>query len=296
MSPRDALQLFALSAIWGASFILIRIGVREIPPTWLVVGRLLAGILVIGAVALIGKRKLVPRAFIVPMLIVAFFNSAMPFLSFAIAGKTVDSSLSGIINASTTLFSALIAVGLRDSSLNSKNLFGVILGFVGVMIAVGGGLSRGHASLIGVVLLIVGSFGYALGGTVAKRSLAGQDLVGIVIGQLILATLMLLPVAALERPAGPPSLGPILAMVTLGVFASGFAYLLSYDLLSRISATQLSAVTYILPVWSLFWGWISGEQLGWTSLLGVGVILAGIVLLNAPQKPSTSSPMVRTVD
>jgi drug/metabolite transporter (DMT)-like permease len=90
-----------------------------------------------------------------------------------------------------------------------------------------------------------------------------------------------------ERPSSPPTLGPILAMIVLGVFASGLAYLLSYDLLSRVNPTQLSAVTYILPVWSLFWGWMSGEQLGWTSLLGVGIILSGIVLLNAPNRPAS---------
>jgi drug/metabolite transporter (DMT)-like permease len=293
MSTRDALQLFVLSAVWGASFILIRIGVAEIPPTWLVIGRLLVGSLVIGAVIVIGKRRLVPRALIGTLVIVAFFNNAMPFLFFAIAGKTVDSSLSGIINATTTLFSALIAVGLRDATLNSKNLAGVALGFVGVIVAASGGLSRGHASLIGIALLTVGSFGYAVAGVIAKRSLQGQDSVGIVLGQLMFAVLMLLPFAAFERPSSPPTLFPILAMVTLGVFASGLAYLLSYDLLSRISPTQLSAVTYILPVWSLFWGWLSGEQLGWTSLAGVGIILIGIVLLNAPptSKKSTSSPI-----
>jgi drug/metabolite transporter (DMT)-like permease len=293
MSPRDAFQLFGLSAVWGASFILIRIGVAEIPPTWLVIGRLLVGSLVIGAVIVIGKRRLVPRALIGTLVIVAFFNNAMPFLFFAIAGKTVDSSLSGIINATTTLFSALIAVGLRDATLNSKNLIGVALGFVGVIVAASGGLSRGHASLMGIVLLTVGSFGYAVAGVIAKRSLQGQDAVGIVLGQLMFAVLMLLPFAAFERPASTPTLFPILAMITLGVFASGLAYLLSYDLLSRISPTQLSAVTYILPVWSLFWGWISGEQLGWTSLAGVGIILIGIVLLNAPptSKKPISSPI-----
>jgi drug/metabolite transporter (DMT)-like permease len=287
MSTRDTIQLFVLSAIWGASFILIRIGVSEIPPTWLVVGRLIVGLLVIGAVALFGKRKLVPRKLLGTLLIVAFFSTAMPFVFFAIAGKTVDSSISGIINATTTLFSALIAVGLRDATLNSKNLTGVALGFVGVIVAASGGLSRGNASLIGIALLTIGSFGYAVSSIIVKRSLQGQDSVGIVLGQLALAALMLLPIAVFERPSSPPTLGPILAMIVLGVFASGLAYLLSYDLLSRVNPTQLSAVTYILPVWSLFWGWMSGEQLGWTSLLGVGIILSGIVLLNAPNRPAS---------
>ena len=163
-----------------------------------------------------------------------------------------------------------------------------------MIVAASGGLSHGHASLIGLVLLTVGSFGYALAGTIAKRSLQGQDAVGIVIAQLLLAALMLLPFAAFERPVSTPTFLPILAMITLGVFASGLAYLLSYDLLSRISPTQLSAVTYILPVWSLFWGWISGEQLGWTSLAGVGIILIGMVLLNAPPPKHPISSGVTT--
>jgi drug/metabolite transporter (DMT)-like permease len=292
MSPRDALQLFALSAIWGASFILIRIGVAEMPASWLAVGRLIFGSLFIWSVLLIGKRKLVPRAKLLPLLIVALTTNAVPFLCFAIAEKSVDSSIAAIINASTTLVSALIAVGLRDSSLGPRNLVGVMLGFVGVMLAVGGGLNAGNASFVGIVLLLIGSAGYAIGGTVAKKALGGQDSIGIATGQLSFALLMLAPFAFFERPSSLPSTGAMLAVLALGIVASGVAYLISYDLLSRINATQLSAVTYLLPIWGLFWGWVSGEKIGWTSLLGVIVILAGLALLNTPApKQPISSPL-----
>jgi drug/metabolite transporter (DMT)-like permease len=294
MSARDALQLFALSAIWGASFILIRIGVAELPASWLAVGRLIFGSIFIWSVLLIGKRKLVPRAKLAQLLIVALTTNAIPFLCFAIAEKTVDSSIAAIINASTTLVSALIAVGLRDSSLGSRNLAGVVLGFVGVMLAVGGGLNAGNASFVGIVLLLVGSAGYAIGGTVAKKALGGQDSIGIATGQLSFALLMLTPFVFFEQPSSLPSTGAMLAVLCLGIVASGVAYLISYDLLSRINATQLSAVTYLLPIWGLFWGWVSGEKIGWTSLLGVIVILAGLALLNAPPPKQPISSRVTT--
>jgi drug/metabolite transporter (DMT)-like permease len=292
---RDALQLFVLSAIWGASFILIRIGVAELPASWLAVGRLIFGSLFIWSVLLIGKRKLVPRTKLIPLLLVALTTNAIPFLCFAIAEKTVDSSIAAIINASTTLVSALIAVALRDSSLGPRNLGGVVLGFVGVMLAVGGGLNAGNASFIGIVLLLIGSAGYAIGGTVAKKALGGQDSIGIATGQLSFALLMLLPFAAFDRPSSLPSSAAMLAVLALGIVASGVAYLISYDLLSRINATQLSAVTYLLPIWGLFWGWVFGEKIGWTSLLGVIVILAGLALLNAPPtNKQTISSRART--
>jgi drug/metabolite transporter (DMT)-like permease len=283
-------QLVALSAIWGVSFVLIRTGVREMPGSWLAVGRLIFGALFVWSVLLIGKRSLVPRSKLGPLLLVALTTNAIPFLCFAIAEQTVDSSLAAIINATTTLVSALIAVALRDSSLGPRNLAGVAVGFVGVMLAVGGGLSAGNASLSGIALLLIGSAGYAIGGTVAKKALGGQDSIGIATGQLSFALLMLLPFAAFERPATTPSITALLAVLTLGVVASGIAYLISYDLLSRINATQLSAVTYLLPIWGLFWGWRSGETIGWTSLVGAAVILAGLVLLNAPpsEKPISS--------
>jgi drug/metabolite transporter (DMT)-like permease len=285
MSPRDAFQLLLLSAVWGASFILIRIAGHALPPAWVALGRLVLGGAFLWTVLLAGRRRLPPRSRLAPLLLVALFNNAIPFTFFAWGEQTVPSSLAAILNATTPLFSALIALGLRDSRLSGRAVLGVSLSFLGVGLAVSGGLRGGWGSPLGVALIAAASLGYAIATTIAKRTLAGLDPIGLATSQLSWATVMVAPLA-LAGP-GPARLEPAAlgAIAVLGVLGSGLAYLLYYGLLERVSPTQLVAVTYLLPVWGLFWGALAGEPVGWPSLLGVGVILVGLGLLNALGRP-----------
>jgi drug/metabolite transporter (DMT)-like permease len=163
---------------------------------------------------------------------------------------------------------------------------GVLLGFSGVLVVV---FSHGHDSgrysggapfFRGVMFIALASLGYAIATVIAKIKLKGLDPIGLATTQLSLAWLMVLPVALFG--AHPTAILPssIFAAIVLGVAGSGLAYLLYYDLLTRIPPTHVVAVTYLLPIWGLFWGYVAHEPILWTAYVGVTIVILGLVLLN----------------
>lgn len=290
MTRRDVFQMFLLSAFWGISFLLIRYSGEVFPPVWVALLRSVFGVLVLLGALRLGRHALPPARLWKPLLLVALFNNVIPWSFFAWGEQTVSSNIAAIINATTPLFALLIGLSLRESRLRGAVLAGVLLGMGGVALTVSGGLGGGHATVQGIVVLLLASLGYAVATTIAKRTLAGFDPVGLATTQLGLSAVILLPVALLgAQPAALTSRAAV-SVVVLGVVGSGLAYLLYYGLLARVSPTQVTAVTYALPVWGLGWGALAGEPVGWLSLLGVLVVLSGLGLINAPPgRPRTAT-------
>jgi drug/metabolite transporter (DMT)-like permease len=138
---------------------------------------------------------------------------------------------------------------------------------------------------LGVLFIAIASLGYAIATVIAKIRLQGLDPIGLATTQLSLAWLMILPVALFG--SHPVTIRPvsIVSAVALGVAGSGIAYLLYYDLLTRISSTHVVAVTYLLPLWGLFWGYIAREPILWTAYIGVLIVIAGLALMNSSSLP-----------
>jgi drug/metabolite transporter (DMT)-like permease len=165
------------------------------------------------------------------------------------------------------------------------------VGFAGVALVVSSGHGKGEVHCPGIVLVALASVSYAIATAMAKTQLKGFDPLGLATTQLTLAILLMLPVAAIgPRPSGI-TLQSVLAVGALGVFGTGIAYLLYYGMLARISAIQVQAVTYVLPVWGLFWGALAGEAVGVLSIAGVAIVLAGLMLLRAPGRPVSSEKL-----
>ncbi len=278
MKPADALQLLLLSMIWGVSFLLIKIAGVSFPPVWLACLRLLLGGVVLFVVLKAMKRPMFNRQNLPWLVLQGLIGSALPFTFFALGEQTLNSSLAGVLNATTPCFAALIGVLIGDSSLNSRRIFGVTLGLVGVIISVSGSLQL-EGSLLGVSVITIASILYAVVPYIAKRFLKGVDPLAIAFGQVMSAGLMLVPVALFSRP-GAISLPAIGAILILGVFGSGIAYALFYNVLPRVSATQASSITYVIPIWSIMWGALAGEHIGLETLLGFIVVLTGVILIN----------------
>ena len=286
MGRRDILQLLLLSAVWGASFILIAISGNSFPPAWVALLRLTFGAIFLWIVLRLGRRSLPQAKFLPTLIVVALFNNAIPWVFFALGEQTVPSSTAAVLNATTPIWALLISFAIQSARPNRFTISGVLLGFAGVMIVV---LSHGQNSqqhvtnaefYRGVFFIAFASLGYAIATTIAKIKLKGIDPIGLATAQLSLAWLMVLPVAMLG--AHPIHIQPssIVAVMFLGVAGSGLAYLLYFDLLTRTSATHVVAVTYLLPVWGLFWGLIAHETILWTADIGVLVVIAGLLLLN----------------
>jgi len=286
MSRRDVFQLLLLSAVWGASFLLIEISGRSFPPAWVALLRVTFGAAFLWSVLKLKGRKLPPRRLIVPLLIVAFFNNALPFTLFALGERTVPSSIAAILNATTPIWALLLTLAVQSARPNRFITTGVLLGFGGVLIVVfshgqdSGRYSDAAAFFRGVVFIAIASLGYAIATVIAKVKLKGLDPIGLATTQLSLAWLMVFPVAMLGAHPAAIQRSSILAIILLGVAGSGLAYLLYYDLLTRITSTHVVAVTYLLPIWGLFWGSIAHEPIRWTAYVGVAIVILGLILLN----------------
>jgi drug/metabolite transporter (DMT)-like permease len=292
MRLRDAIEMFVLSAVWGASFILIQIAGNDLPAVWVAVGRLAFGSAFLWIVLKTGRYELPPRRLLLPLGLVAVFNNAIPFCFFPLGERTVPSSIAAILNATTPIWALLLGLATGGAKATRLTGIGVVLGFLGVLGVVYGhaagataGPAQGGGYLVGVVLIAAASFSYGAGAVLARRWLGGVQPVVIATFQLTLAGLVLLPLAVFGPHAASIHWQSAAAVAVLGVLGSGLAYLLFFRLLARISSTRTVAVTYLLPIWGLFWGFVAGEEIHWTALAGVVVVLVGLVLLNLKTEP-----------
>ena len=296
MKLRDIFEMFLLSAVWGASFILIRLAGDDLPPVWVAIVRLAFGSALLWTVLKLSRRKLPPLKFAGPLLAVAVLNNAIPFCLYAWGERTVPSSIAAILTATTPIWTLLLGLAAGSARATRLTAAGVGLGFLGVL-----GVVYGHSSMIaaqagaggflfGVVLIAIASFSYGAAAVAAKRWLQGVEPVVIATLQLSLAGLVLLPLALFGPHPTVLHWKSVAAVTVLGVLGSGLAYLLFFRLLANISPTRTVAVTYLMPIWGLFWGFVAGEPIHWTALAGVGVVLAGLVLMNLrPQSEKTEA-------
>lgn len=297
MGRRDLLQLLLLSAVWGASFILIEITGRSFPPAWVALLRLSFGAAFLWSVLWLRRRTLPPHRLIVPLLLVALFNNAIPFCLFALGEQTVPSGIAAVLNATMPIWTLLLTLAVQSARPARHVIVGIVLGFAGVLTVVLSHGSQANGSVttaqfsLGVTFIVIATLGYAIATVIAKSRLQGLDPIGLATTQLSLAWLMILPVAAFGPHPGAIARSSIFAASLLGVAGSGLAYLLYYDLLSRIPSTHVVAVTYLLPIWGLFWGYVAHEPILWTAYLGVLIVIAGLVLMNrsAPSPASIAS-------
>ena len=289
MTLRSALQIFLLSAVWGVSFLMIRVAGEAFPPLWIAMMRSALGALLLWTVLAITGRKPPPRDRLRWLLLVALFNNAVPFTCFAWGERVVPSNTASVLNATTPIWTLLITMAAHRARAGWSVIAGVLLGFAGVVLVVLNQSSSEPASvtraqfIAGCVLITVGTIGYAIATVIAKSKLQGIDPIGVAASQVGLATLMVAPLAiAVSRPSHL-HLEHWLAIGVLGFAGSGVAYLLYFHLLTTISATHVVAVTYLLPIWGVFWGAMAHENIGGSTYIGVAVAIAGLVLMNLRQ-------------
>jgi drug/metabolite transporter (DMT)-like permease len=217
---------------------------------------------------------------------VALFNNAIPFTLFAWGERTVPSNIAAVINATTPIWTLLLSMAIHRTRAALLTIGGVLLGFGGVLVVVVSHASDPAANsspggvLRGTIVIALAALGYAIATILAKAKLQGLDPIGLATTQLSLAGLMILPIALAGAHPSTLRLAPLFAIAVLGFAGSGFAYLLYYRLLSQVSATHVVAVTYLLPIWGLFWGLFAHESIGLLACLGVAITIAGLILLN----------------
>ncbi|RXH54915.1 DMT family transporter [Granulicella sibirica] len=294
MTTRSVLQILLLSAVWGVSFLLIRISGEAFPPLWIAMMRGSLGALLLWSALFLTGHKPPARKHLPWLLLVALFNNAIPFTCFAWGEQVVPSNTASVLNATTPIWTLLLTLAVYRTRIGWNVIGGVILGFAGVVLVVLNQsatmpVSVTHAQFLrGILLISTGALGYAIAAVIAKAKLQGVDPIGIAACQLGFAALMVAPLALTLGHPTNLHLANWLAIIVLGFAGSGLAYLLFFHLLTTISATHVVAVTYLLPIWGVFWGFIAHEHVGPGTFLGVGITIVGLGLMNLRRGPAAA--------
>ena len=282
----------ALSLIWGASFLLIKLGVRDMSPVVLVLLRSTAGAVALGVIMVAMRRSLVSRDWrqrIVPFVIMAIVNALLTWALIAWGEEHISSGLASILNSTTTLWTAILIFWVIPTERPSAlNYVGVLVGISGVIILVLPDL-QAHGvsgSVLGVFAVVAASVSYATAALFARTKLRGMDVFQQSFGQLAVTSLLAVPIAAPSIPSMHLAWLSLGAVIALGVGGSGFAYLLYYYTLNTLGAVRATGVTFVVPLTAVFWGVVLlRETLAIPVVVGMVVILGGVVLTNIRRSP-----------
>jgi drug/metabolite transporter (DMT)-like permease len=286
MKSRHWILLVCLGAIWGGSFIFAKVAVAEIPPLTLVFFRVASACGVLWVILWVqGTLRQFPVKMALSFLMMGLLNNVIPF-SLLFAGQTaIGAGLASILNATTPVFTVLVAgVVFQQETLSVHKIAGILFGVAGVATMLSGSLSGLVTDPLWAQLSCLGAAcSYAFAATFAKRFRMLPPLVSAT-GQLSGSTAIMLPVAFLASGTwsfSDPSLTAWLNVLALGVFATAMAYLIYFRLLAEAGATNASLVTLLVPASALFFGWLLlGENLSPIQLAGFAVLLCGLIVLD----------------
>ena len=284
MKPQDIAELLTLAALWGASFLFMRLGAGEFGP-----------------VALSALRVGIASAVLLPMLfwkgqgallrthwraiaVVGIVNSALPFVLFSIAALAINAGLSAIFNATAPLWGAVIAWAWLGDRLSRARVLGLAIGFAGVLWLAWDKASfkpgeHGVSAMAAIAACLAATLLYGFAANYTKRRLSGVPALVVSTGSQTAAAVVLALPAAWLWPAATPSTTAWASVVGLALLCTALAYPLYFHLIDMLGAARAIAVTFLIPVFGLFWGAVFlGETLTPAMLLGFAVILFGTAL------------------
>lgn len=280
MKARDIVNLLLLAALWGASFLFTRIAAPAFGPFAIADLRIaIAAALLLPLLAWRGGlHELGPNAR--KLVLLGALNSAIPFALFAYAALSITAGLAAILNATASLFAALVAwLWLRDR-LTTLQWLGLVIGFAGVLWLTGAKAEfRPGGSGLAILAGLAATFSYGVAANVTKHRLGGVRPLAIAAGSQSAAALLLLPFAVVFWPDHAPGVLDWISVIALGVFCTGLAYLLYFRLIARVGPAKTMTVAFLIPAFAMIWGALFlGEEVTPTMLAGCAVILAGTAL------------------
>lgn len=283
-------MLFMLSLLWGGSFLFNAVAVREVPVFSVVAARVaLAALALHVAMRASGIAFPVHREAVTAFFGMAVLNNLLPFNLIVFGQGRIDSGLASILNATTPIFTMLIAhVATRDEKLGLAKGIGVALGFLGVVVLFSGRDLFGagtQGQLLGQGACLAAALAYGFAGIYGRRfARLGIAPIAVAAGQVTMSSLVMVPLALIvDRPfAGPmPSLPALASLVALALASSAAAYILFFRILARAGATAVSLVTLLIPCWAIALGaLVLGERLELRAVIGFLIIAAGLLIID----------------
>ena len=284
MNLRDTGELLLLAALWGASFLFMRLGATEFGPVALSALRVGGATLVLlPLLAWYGQSAALRRHWRA-MAVIGVVNSALPFVLFSVAALAINAGLSSIFNATAPLWGALIAWAWLGDRLTRMRVAGLGLGFAGVLWLAWDKASfrpgeHGVSAMVAIVACLAATLCYGFAANYAKRRLADVPPLAVATGSQLAATLVLLLPAWWLWPAATPSSIAWSSVVGLALLCTALAYLLYFRLIAKLGAARAISVAFLLPLFGVLWGALFlGEAVTPAMGIGCAVILLGTAM------------------
>jgi len=276
-SWRTPVELTLLGAVWGGSFLFMRVAAADFGPFALVEVRLALGALILMPFLWQARARFTPAVWL-RVAAIAAINSVLPFVLFAWGAERAPAGIGAITNAMTVMFAALVAFLFYGERIGPWRWIGLVAGFIGVTILASGhiaGASVGAAALAGTAAALC----YGLGINFVRHYLSGFPAAAIAAANLGAGALLLLPFALYSWPQHPIPVASWLSAVLLGVLCTGIAFVFYYRLIARIGAPRTATVTYLIPLFGVIWAWLLlGERVTLSMVLAGALILAGVAM------------------
>lgn len=280
MSRRDTIDFVLLAAIWGASFLFMRIGVPEFGPFALIGLRSGIAALCLLPLVLMREGKSQMLGHVRELTVVGIVNAVIPFTLLAYAAASLSAGFTALINATTPLWAAVIGLFWLNAKLGRLQWTGLALGVVGMVVLTWGKVDfKPGGSGLAIVAGLIATLAYGFSTHYTKKKLALVSPMGVAAGSQTAGALFMLPLAIAFWPETLPSAKAWIAAILLAVLATAFGLILYFRLIAKLGGQKASTVTFLIPVFAAGWGGVFlGEAVTLPMALGGAIVLAGTSL------------------
>lgn len=280
MNTANMLRLVLLAAIWGSSFLFMRIAAPVLGPAVLIEYRVGFAAVFLAIVGIILKKRLDLRDNWKHYLVLGLLNSAFPFLLFAFAARTLSASVLSVLNATAPMWGAIIGALWSRQAISSRSALGLVLGTAGVALLVGfDQVTSRQGAGIAIAAALVAAVSYSVASAYAKTAKSVEPFAN-AHGSMWAATLLVIPVLPFFPAPAEPTIGIMGAALALGILCSGIAYILYFKLIQDVGPTSALTVTFLNPLFGILWGALFlGEVVGWHTILGAAIVITGTALV-----------------
>ncbi len=282
MNKKQIIILVILGAIWGASFMFMRVLAPVFGPVLTASLRLLIGGVFLIIYFLAKKEEIALKRHLKIFITLGLISFAAPYFLFSLAALSIPSGLSAILNSTSPLFSFILGLVIFKERFYLTKILGLILGSIGVLIISLNAMSiSSNDYLFGVICCLGAAFLYSVSGALIQKFAKDVDSKSLAVGNQIAGGLILLPLVIFYPVQGSISLDLVFYLIIFGVLGSGVASLIYFKLMKEVGPLKTLTVTYLLPIFGLFWGFtILGEEIDLSFISGLVLIIVSLLIIN----------------